>query len=468
MTAEDHAFATVSEAAALLREGAVSSLDLTRLMLERIESLDGALNAFITVTPERALAEARAADDELARGRDRGALHGIPVAVKDLFATKGIRTTAGSKLLADWVPDEDAAVVRRLGEARAVLLGKTGLHELAYGSTSINPHFGAIANPWKPDHHPGGSSGGSAAAVAAGLAYAAIGSDTGCSIRQPAAFCGIVGHKPSFGLVSKAGAVPLVWTMDHVGPMTRGVRDAALVLGLIAGPDPADPYSAGREAGDYLGAIDAGIAGRKVGVPRGFFFEGGEPEVVALVEAALEVFPALGAELVEAELPGVEAAFAAARITFAEALAIHRDDLERCPEAFSPDVRASFESNARHTAADYAAAQHTRRRFAAEVAAVMARCDVLAMPTANVPAAPIADPPPEYSRFNWRNTGIFDLTGQPSISVPCGFTEAGLPVGLMITGRMFADETVFRFARAFEQATDWHRRHPPLARGDKA
>ncbi len=466
MTTDDLAFATVSEVAALLREGRVTSVALTELMLARIEALDGALNAFITVTAERALAQARAADEALAGGQDRGALHGVPVAVKDLFATKGIRTTAGSRLFEDWVPDEDAAVVRHLDRAGAVMLGKTGLHELGYGSTSINPYFGAIANPWKPDHHPGGSSGGSAAAVAAGLAYAAIGSDTGCSIRQPAAFCGIVGHKPSFGLVSKAGAVPLVWTMDHVGPMTRSVRDAALVLGFIAGPDPADPYSAGREAGDYLGGLDAGIGGGKVGIPRGFFFEGGEPEVVGLVERALDTFPRLGAELVELALPGVEAAHDAARTTFCEALAVHWDDWQARPELIGPMVRKELESAAKVTAVDYIAAQDTRRRFAAAVDEVMTRCDVLAMPTVNVPAAPIAEQPPEYGRYNWRNTGIFDLTGQPSISVPCGFTQTGLPVGLMITGRMFDDATVFRFAQAFEQATDWHRQRPPLGKCD--
>lgn len=462
MSEDDIHFATVGEVGRLIRSGAVSSVAVTELMLARIEALDGTLNAFVTVTPDLALAQAEAADKELREGHDRGPLQGVPMALKDLFATKGIRTTAGSKLFADWIPDHDATVVRSLREAGAVMLGKTGMHELAYGNTSINPHFGAVSNPWRVDHHPGGSSGGSAAAVAAGLAYAALGTDTGCSVRQPAHCCGIVGHKPTFGLVSKAGAVPLVWTMDHVGPLTRSVRDAALVLGVIAGADGADPYSAGRPAGDYLGTIGDSIEGARVGVPRAFFFEGGEPEVVALVEQALEVLRGLGAELVELELADVDAAFAAAATTFCEATAIYEEDLATRPEAFSPELRATLAGSSETTAATYAAAQHTRRRFAAHVEAAMARCEVLATPTANVAAAAIAEQPEGHARFGWRNTGIFNLTGQPSISVPCGLTTAGLPVGLMISGRMFEDEVVLRFAHAFEQATPWHRQRPPI------
>lgn len=236
-------FETISEVGSRLRSREVTSTALTELMLERIAAHNDKLNAFITVTAELAREQAQQADEELGRGYDRGPLHGIPVAVKDLFATDGIRTTCGSKLFEDWVPNHDATVVARLRKAGTVLLGKTGLHELAYGTTSINPFFGAVGNPWAPDHDPGGSSGGSASAVSAGLAYAALGTDTGCSIRQPAHCCGIVGHKPTFGLVSKAGAFPLVWSMDHVGPLTRSVQDVAYVLKAIAGYDPKDPYS---------------------------------------------------------------------------------------------------------------------------------------------------------------------------------------------------------------------------------
>ena len=276
-------YSTVSEVAALIRFGDVSAVELTRLMLERIEKMNGSLNAFITVTAELALEQAAQADLELAEGRDRGPLHGIPVAIKDLIDTRGVLTTGGSKHYENRVPESDATVVTRLREAGAVMLGKTGLHELAFGSTSINPFFGAISNPWDLDYHPGGSSGGSAVAVAAGLAYAALGTDTGCSVRQPAQCCGIVGHKPTFGLVSKAGVLPLVSSMDHVGPITRCVRDAGLVLQAIAGADRRDPRTLSSPVDDFLEHLEEPIDGTVIGIPRAYFFEGGDSEVVDIV-----------------------------------------------------------------------------------------------------------------------------------------------------------------------------------------
>ena len=455
-------FATIAAVGALLRAGETNSVALTQLMLERIAAHDGRLNAFITVTADLALEQAEAADRELAAGQDRGPLHGVPVAIKDLIATKGVRTTCGSKLFEDWVPAEDATVVTKLRDAGAVMLGKTGLHELAYGTTSINLFFGAISNPWALDHHPGGSSGGSASAVSAGLAYAALGTDTGCSVRQPAHCCGIVGLKPSFGLVSKAGVFPMVWTMDHVGPLTRSVEDAALLLDCLAGHDPADPYSAKREATGPFDPGEVSIAGRKIGVTRGFFFEGGDPEVVAVTEAALETWRGLGARLIDLDLPEVEEAFAAAGATFAEVLAVHEKDFEARPEAFSEEVRAKLGQRDTSPLA-YVKAQHVRRRFVAAVERAMAEAEVevLLAPTSTVTAAPIAAQPADHGLYCWRNTGIFDFTGQPSISVPCGFTAAGLPVGLMVTGRLFEDATLLRFAQAFEQASPWHLKTPP-------
>ena len=464
MTGDDLAYATIGELGAALRSGAITSVALTEALLARCRAYDEALNAFITLTPELALAQADQADRELAQGRDRGALQGIPIALKDLIATAGIRTTGGSRLNADWLPTADATVVTRLKAAGAVLIGKTGLHELAYGVTSINPHFGAIANPWKTDHHPGGSSGGSAAAVAAGLVPAALGSDTGCSIRQPAAFCGIVGLKPSFGLVSKAGVLPLVWTMDHVGPMTRCVRDAALVLAAIAGPDPDDPHSASPPPSDYLSRLEAGVEGLRIGVPQHFFYRGGDPEVVALVEAALAQFEALGAKRVDVEIPEIDQAFADAATTFAEAAAIHRDDLAARPEAYSRELQSKLAHSARHSAADYAAAQQRRRIFTQRVEReVLRQCDLLATPTANVTAAPIDALPENHGHFCWRNTSIFDFTGQPSISLPCGLSSAGLPVGLMLSARLWDEARLLGAARAYERANDWQRLRPPLA-----
>ncbi len=455
-------FMTVVEAGAALRCGATSSAQLTDAMLERIASLDGALNAYITVTADLARAQAHQADAELRAGRDRGPLHGIPVAIKDLIATRGIRTTAGSRVYEDWVPEEDAAVILKLAEAGAVMLGKTGLHELAFGSTSVNPFFGAIANPWKLDHHPGGSSGGSAVAVAAGMAYAAIGTDTGCSIRQPAQCCGIVGHKPTFGLVSKTGVLPLVSSMDHVGPLTRCVHDAGIVLQAIAGPDPKDPYCVDRPVPDFCAQLGRSIEGSVIGVPRRFFFEGGDPEVVEIVSASLEVFEYLGAQLLDVEIAEIERAYRAGDVTFVEIVEANGAAMRRDPSKFSDAFRQRYDMMARNTADDYAEAQRFRQWFREQVASLMTGCDVLAMPTSTVAAAPIQRQPAEHAVERRKNASIFNFTGQPAISIPCGFSRSGLPVGLMLAGRPFEDATVLQLAAAFERATVWHERHPRI------
>ena len=276
MTMKRLEFSTIEEVGALLRSAELSSVAVTTLMLERIKRLDSRLNAFITVLTDQALEQAQCADSELATGYDRGPLHGIPIAIKDLIATEGVLTTGGSKYYEAWIPDYDAAAVSSLSAAGAVILGKTGLHELAFGSTSINPYYGAISNPWMLDHHPGGSSGGSAVAVAVGMAYAALGTDTGCSVRQPAQCCGIVGYKPTFGLVSKEGVLPLVPSMDHVGPLARNVRDAALVLHAIQGTGADDPELISRDASSYSAQVQWSLDGATVGVPRQFFFSGGD------------------------------------------------------------------------------------------------------------------------------------------------------------------------------------------------
>ncbi len=458
--ANDVHFQTIGEVAAKLRSGETTSAALTELMLDRIEQHNPTLNAFITVTPELARDAARQADAELAAGRDRGPLHGIPIAIKDLIDTAGIRTTYGSKLFEDHVPAKDATVVRRLREAGAVSLGKTGLHELAYGTTSINPFYGAIGNPWAPDHDPGGSSGGSASAVAAGLAYAAMGTDTGCSIRQPAHCCGIVGFKPSFGAVSKAGVFPLVWTMDHIGPLTRSVGDAATVHAAIAGYDPEDPYTALAPPPGPADQQVEPLAGKRLGVVRRFFFDGYD-DVIEVVEAALQTLTDRGATLIELDIPDIDEAYAAASTTFVEALAIHQRDFAERPEGYSPYLLGRLEDLQGITAIDYARAQHFRRGYIERIERLMSVCDALVAPTATITAAPIANRPEDYRHNAWKNTGIFDFTGQPSISVPCGFTAAGLPVGLMITGRRWADNDVLNLAAAIERETDW-RRNPPL------
>ncbi len=459
---DDLHYATLTEAGAALRAGDVTSVALTGQLLRRIESLDGALNSYITVTAEHALAQAHRADAELRAGNDRGALHGIPIAIKDLIATNGIRTTGGSLVYEDWVPDYDATVVRKLDEAGAVMLGKTGLHELAFGSTSINPYFGAIANPWKLDHHSGGSSGGSAVAVAAGMAFAGIGTDTGCSVRQPAQCCGIVGHKPTYGLVSKAGVLPLVNSMDHVGPLTRTVRDAALVLQAIAGHDPDDPHCVNRPVPDFTEKLGRPIDGAAVGVPRAFFFENGDDEVCEIVSASLEVFELLGARTEDVEIADINEAYRAGDVTFVEIVESNGEAMRRDPSLFSEEFRKRYEGVARSTPDDYAEAQSFRERFRAQLDTLLETYDVLAVPTSTVAAAPIVSQPPEHAVERRKNASIFNFTGQPAISVPCGFTRAGLPVGLMLIGRMFDDATVLQFASAFEHATTWHERRPPV------
>ncbi len=415
-------------------------------MLDRIGQHNGSLNAFITVTAERALKQAKIADAELRKGKDRGPLHGIPIAVKDLFATKGIRTTCGSGLFENWIPDYDAAAVTRMLEAGAVLLGKTGLHELAYGNTSINPFFGPVRNPWATDHDPGGSSGGSAAAVSAGLAYAALGTETGCSVRQPAHCCGIVGHKPSYGLIDISGVQPLVPTMDHVGPLTRSVEDAALMLEVLSGQD--NYKCTGVTIDDW-----------RIGVVRNFFFEGYK-DVIDVVEAALETLAGLGATLIELDLPNVEQASKEARVTFAEAVAVHADNLRKNPQGFSEELRGRLAESENISEARYAQAQKFRRQFTEDAEALMSDCDVLVAPTATISAAPINQRPEDYRRHGWKNTGISDFTGQPSVSSPCGFTDEGLPVGVMITGRLHDDRKVLQIGQGIQQATDWYRTPP--------
>jgi aspartyl-tRNA(Asn)/glutamyl-tRNA(Gln) amidotransferase subunit A len=455
-------YAGISELAPRLAAKEISPVEVTDAVLDRIERLDPALNAYITVTADSARHAARAAEAAIMAGYHRGPLHGIPVALKDLYATRGVATTYGSLLFADWVPDFDAAAVERLKGAGSVLLGKTNLHELAYGTTSANAHHGPVHNPWRHGHHPGGSSGGSASAVAAGLAFAATGSDTGASIRQPAACCGIVGIKPTFGRVSKFGALPLSWSQDHVGPLTRSVADAALLLQVLAGYDPRDPTSVDRPVPDFSAGLDKGVRGLRIGVARDFFFDDCDPEIVSAVDAAIQVLEDQGARIDEIVLPDIDAAYAAGVITIAvEGAAFHANDLRERPELFSDELRAGFELGSFYQAPDYVQAQRLRHHVAQETGRAMAELDAIVMPTAPVPATPIEGGPPGHALLRPRNTMPFNALGLPAISVPCGFTAAGLPIGLQIAGHAFDEAMVLRVAYAYERATDW-RRTPPL------
>jgi aspartyl-tRNA(Asn)/glutamyl-tRNA(Gln) amidotransferase subunit A len=463
MSDDDLLFASIAELAPRLARRELSPVEVTDAALARIARLEPKLHAFITVTADSARAAARAAEAAIMAGHHLGPLHGIPVAIKDLYATKGVATTYGSPLFADWVPDFDAAAVERLERAGAVLLGKTNLHELAYGSTSANAHYGPVGNPWRPDHHPGGSSGGSAAAVAAGMAYAAMGSDTGASIRQPAACCNLVGIKPTFGRVSKFGALPLAWSQDHAGPLTRTAADAALVLQVLAGHDPRDPTSVARAVPDFSVSIGRGIRGKRIGVPRAFFFDDCDPEVSAAVDTAIAVLRELGATIEEMVLPDMAAAFTIGTITIVvEGAAYHATDLRERPELFSPELRASFELGGFYTGIDYVQAQRLRQHLMVETERALAGFDAIIMPTAPVPPTPIEDSPPEHAMLRPRNTMPFNVLGLPALSVPCGFTASGLPIGLQIAGKAFDEAAILGIAHAYERATEWHRRRPEL------
>jgi aspartyl-tRNA(Asn)/glutamyl-tRNA(Gln) amidotransferase subunit A len=448
---------SLGEASELVREKKVSPVELVRACLARIDRLDPKLNAFITVTAESALAEARAAEAEFQRGRYRGPLHGIPIAVKDLVDVAGVRTTAASHVRKDHVAADDAEVVRRLKAAGAVLLGTLNLHEFAYGGSTVVSAFGPVRNPWALDRSAGGSSAGSAAAVAAGLCYGAIGSDTGGSIRQPAAFCGIVGLKPTLGRVSTQGVVPLSWSLDHLGPMTRRVRDAALLLEPLLGPD----------GGEVSRAPRPNAAALRLGLPRAVFYEGLHPEVEAAVAAALGVLRSLGAREREVAIdPGNEAAMIVLR---AEAWTYHEPTVTRSPELYQPETLKRIRSGAEITASAYITARRQLEALRRSAQRVFDTVDLLVTPTTPVPPPAIADlvADPDGLRAKevatLRNTRPFSTLGLPTLSLPCGFTSAGLPIGLQITGAAGNDAGVLALAQAYEQATEWHTRRPPLS-----
>ncbi|HUF42858.1 MAG TPA: amidase [Verrucomicrobiae bacterium] len=457
---------TITEAAAGLHRKDFCSADLTRACLERIAAVDGKLHSFITVTADVALKQARQADEQRMLGKDRGPLHGIPIALKDLYMTKGIRTTCHSAVLEKWIPDLDATTATKLADSGTVLLGKLGMHEFAFGGPSIDAPFPAVRNPWNTAHIPGGSSSGSGAALAAGLCFGALGSDTGGSIRTPSCHCGIVGIKPTYGRVSRYGVVPLSWSLDHAGPMARSVEDCAILLQAIAGYDPKDPASANLDVPNFSSNLQNGIEGFRVGVPRtGWFDEnlGVAAETEAVFNEALKTLASLGATIVEIDGKPFSAARKANQtILIAEAYAYHEKTLQETPMKFGSAVRRRILEGAFLSAADYIAAQRARSVLNEQIRANFARVDVIAVPGAPRPpeAFEKMDPIEQNLRPNFTNP--FNLTGLPTICVPCGFTEGNLPAGLQIAAPPFEEATCFRAAYAYEQATAWRKRRPAL------
>lgn len=433
-----------------------------RACLDRITRHDRELGAFITLTADSALEDAKHADADLANGLDRGPLHGIPIALKDLYDTAGVRTTGGSRIFGARVPERDSVVVEKLRAAGAVFLGKLNLHEWALGVTNQNPHFGPACNPWDTARIPGGSSGGSAIAVASGFCYASPGSDTGGSIRIPASLCGVAGLKPTYGRVSLRGVIPLAWTLDHAGPLARTVGDLALTLSAIAGPDPLDPSSSDVPIEDYASEIEEGAIGVRVVIPTNHFFDDIDPEVDAAVREAARVLTSLGATVTEMALPRAELVTPTQRtILLTDAAAYHREHLRERAADIGADVLTRLRTGQTFTGMDYAQARRDRDELRREWLALLREHDIILSPT-----TPIAAPPRDgqdavaSAQRLTANTAPFNLTGLPAISIPCGFTQAGLPIGLQLAAGPWRERLLLRVARAYEHATPWHERLP--------
>ena len=456
----------LQESAKALRKGSVSALELVTDSLRSIAVLDPKLKAFITVTTEMAESQARQADQDLADGKDRGPLHGIPVAVKDVFCTKGVRTTCGSKLFADHIPEYDAAVVERLRSAGAVIVGKTNMHELAYGVTSTNPHFGTVRNPWNLDRITGGSSGGSGSAVAAGIVPMAMGSDTGGSIRIPASFCGTVGLKPSFGRVSRYGVLPLDFSLDHMGPLTQCVRDTALTLNAIAGFDLRDDTSSRRPVEAYLPTESADIQGLRIGLPENFFFERVSPAVADSVRHAARLAEEAGAIVVPLRVPDVSELNTIGRLILLSEASATMDRYLHRREDFGPDVLALLDQGRLIPASDYINAQRVRRLLLQEFQSVWKLVDCLFTPTTPTSAPKIGQSTIDLGGeedvriASTRLTRGINVLGLPALSLPCGFDDEGLPLGLQIIGPSFQEALILRVGAALETALNLTHRRP--------
>jgi aspartyl-tRNA(Asn)/glutamyl-tRNA(Gln) amidotransferase subunit A len=464
----------ILEIAEQLRKRSLSPVELTKNALAGIERLNPTLNAFITVTSDSALAQARQAEVEIQSGHWRGPLHGIPLGLKDIIDTAGVRTTAASALFKDRVPTEDAEVVRRLKDAGAVLLGKQNLHEFAYGGSSVVSYYGAVRNAWNLAHISGGSSGGSATAVAAGIGHGAVGTDTAGSIRDPAALCGVVGLKPTYGRVSARGVIPLSWSLDHIGPITRTVSDAAVILQAIAGFDEKEPTSANMPAADYLAALHDHRLGDhqktvRIGIPRSVFYDDLEPEIAAAVDRALSVLATMVADIREMEL----AVPTDRTLQTAESYAYHAEFVTRSPELYQPETLERIRTGANITATDIIERRRELQQARLEVRQVFESVDVLVTPTTPTPAPSIAElaQNPELLRpreiLLLRNTRPVNVWGLPAISLPCGFTRDGLPIGLQIIGPHWGEAAVLQLAYAYEQATPWHERQPSILADSK-
>jgi aspartyl-tRNA(Asn)/glutamyl-tRNA(Gln) amidotransferase subunit A len=449
---------TLAGAVQMIAARKTSSKELTAAVLSRIERLNPEMRAFITVMKEESLE------------RCGPPLQGVPLSVKDLYDTKGVRTTAGSKVFAERIPEGNATAVQKLKDAGAVIAGKTNLHEFAFGVTTVNPHYGTARNPWDRERIAGGSSGGSASAVAMGMGFGSLGSDTGGSIRIPASLCGIVGLKPTYGRVSLRGVVPLAWSMDHPGPLTRTVEDAAMLMEIIAGYDPLDPYSRNVGVPHYTGALTGNITGVRVGIPSNYFFEDLAPAVEAGIQRALRDLEGLGTKMVPVDLPGIPIHRATwLQIASPEAYSFHEIYLQTHGALYGADVRARLEAGRVLLSIDYVRAQRARMLMKEQCKRLFDRIDVIVTPTVPIPAPRIEDLQKPWGKGSEttvaslaRFTRFFNIVGLPAISIPCGFTSDGLPIGMQIAGKAFDESTVLRVAHAYEQHAGWLDRIPAI------
>jgi aspartyl-tRNA(Asn)/glutamyl-tRNA(Gln) amidotransferase subunit A len=460
----------LTELCKLLAARELSSSEAVNAALNRLELLESKLNAFITVTGEQAIAEAKKADDEIARGRYRGPLHGVPVTIKDLFETAGVRTTAGSKILADWIPETDSAVAERLRAAGAIIIGKTNLDEFGHGGTSTLSHFGPVHNPWNIDHIAGGSSGGSAAAVAAGIGPLSYGTETGSSVRRPASYCGIAGFKPTFGIISRHGSFRGAWSQDHIGLFARSVKDITLGLDPVAGFDARDPASVHQETAAYTARLDANVKKIRIGVLRRFL-DGVNHEVNQAFETAVKVFATAGCEIVDLEIPEVSyAAMTSMMTSSAESAGINRRWFRERHQDFVPHVSRGIAVGMTITASEYLTVQRARHRIREALQTAYDRVDIIASP-ATARAAPLISAgvkgngdDTRHASYNHSNLLRFpSMLGLPGCSIPCGINTHGMPIGLQLIGGWFADQIVLNAAFAFQSATDWHTRRPAIA-----
>lgn len=444
-----------------IKEGELSPVDLVAALLDRIATEDPKINAYITVNKQEALALAKERAKEIKNGEYRGPFHGIPIGLKDLIDVKGVRTTCGSEIYENHVAEENAEIVTKLTAAGAIIIGKLNTHQFAYGPTGDRSHFGPARNPYNTGKMTGGSSSGSAAAVAACLCFGAIGTDTGGSVRIPASFCGIVGMKPTYGRVSKRGIHPLSWTLDHAGPMTRTIKDNALLLNVIAGYDPLDPDAVKSDPEDFTRLLGEGLKGKKIGIPTNFFFDGLDAEVDELVKQSIQIFKEMGLEAVEVNLPNInEMVEAHKTILRSEAYAVHEENLKNHPEKWDDEVKERLHTGLETSGVEFAKALQTRKAAKQDFNEILDGVDILLTPT--VPILPLdvnsrflTDSTDDGQHIRWKIlklTNPTNLNGFPSLSMPCGFTKEGMPVGVQLIGKEFEEAKLYQFGYALEQS----------------